>query len=554
MKKYKFPCGCEFDTNENGGLIIREHEFNPNCVATYQLIAEGRTVGCFQIESQLLIQWCKKLKPKNLDEMCDLVAIVRPGTLKSIFKIIKDGEKLKNITAAEWYIMVKNGEVPIEYFHPSLEPVLKKTNGIMLFQEQMLQIAVLIAAFNEIEADLLRRGIGKKDASVVSECKKMFVEKAESVGILTKEQAEELFHQIEAANRYSFNKSHSYCYGMTAYESAYYKQHFPLEFFCSSLRLSIEEQDPLAEMRRIIGDAKKHNYSVYGPTIDDMEPNFYIKDESVVFGIGNIKGMGENTVHKLFDNLSQLESRIQKKLKDWTWFDFLVNLTVSKESSVIGSSNLLKLIQSGAIDRDVSRKRMMFELENWDILSKGEKEWILKNKFKFTNLKDALQSLGKSKKDGGGCHKADRIPIVQSIVKILDKPPTNLDDTIESLSKMESEILGLALSCSLVESCDLTSVNCNIADYLNGKSLQCFVLGVECKGVNVITVKNGASAGQEMAFLQLEDASGQLDDCVVFSDEWARFNYLLQPGNCVLIEGQRDRKKGSFIVKYVEQI
>ena len=98
MKKYKFPCGCEFDTNENGGLIIREHEFNPNCVATYQLIAEGRTVGCFQIESQLLIQWCKKLKPKNLDEMCDLVAIVRPGTLKSVFKIIKDGEKLKNIT------------------------------------------------------------------------------------------------------------------------------------------------------------------------------------------------------------------------------------------------------------------------------------------------------------------------------------------------------------------------------------------------------------------------------------------------------------------------
>lgn len=552
--KYKFPCGCEFDTNDDGGCIIREHEFNPNCAATYQLIAEGRTIGCFQIESQLLIQWCKKIKPMNLEQMCDLVAIVRPGTLKSVFKVVKDGEKFKNITAAEWYVMVKNGEVPIEYFHPSLEAVLNKTNGIMLFQEQMLQISVLIAAFNEIEADLLRRGIGKKSAEIITECKKLFVEKATSVGILTKEQAEELFHQIEAANRYSFNKSHSWCYGETAYESAYLKQHFPLEFFCSSLSLAMEEQDPLAEMRRIISDAKKHGFAVIGPNIDHLEPNFYILNEEIAFGLSNIKGVGENTVVKLKENIDKAVLTVGRPIQEWSWFEFLVNLTVSKEGSVFGSSNLEKLVGAGAIDRGVSRKRMLFELENWELLSKGEKEWVFKNQSHFDNLQAALKSLAKPKKEGGGCHNSERLSIVQSIIKLLEKPPTNLDDTIISVNKMETELMGVSLSCSKVEACDTSAVNCTLADFANGKRLQWYVMGVECNRVHTTTVKNGASKGSEMAFLTLEDETGEMDDCVVFSEDWEKFSYLLQPGNTVLVEGQKDKNKGSFIVKNVEQL
>lgn len=552
--KYKFDCGCEFDTNDQGGIIIKEHQFNPNCAATYQLIAEGRTIGCFQIESQLLIQWCKKIKPINLDDMCDLVAIVRPGTLKSIFKVVKDGEKFKSITAAEWYVMVKNGEVPIEYFHEALEPILKTTKGIMLFQEQMLQIAVLIGGFNEVEADLLRRAIGKKDAEELNKSKKLFIEKSQTVGILTKPQAEELFHQIEAANRYSFNKSHSWCYGETAYESAYLKQHFPLEFFCSSLSLAMQEQDPLPEMRRIINDAKKHGFTVNGPNIDDIEPNFYIKNDEIFFGLANIKGVGPNTIVKLQQNIDKSTLTIGRPIKEWSWFEFLVNLTVSKEGSVFGSSNLEKLIGAGAIDRGVSRKRMLFELENWEMLSKGEKEWVFKNQSLFDNLQSALKALAKPKKEGGGCHSADRLSIVQSVIKLLEKPPTNLDDTIISINKIETELLGISLSCSKVEACDTSAVNCTLADFANGKRLQWYVIGVECNRVHTTIVKNGASKGSEMAFLTLEDETGEMDDCVVFAEDWERFSYLLQPGNTVLVEGQKDKNKGSFIVKNVEQL
>lgn len=553
-RKYKFPCGCEFDLNDNGGIIIREHEFKRDCAATYQLIIEGRTIGCFQIESQLLVQWCKKIKPTNLDEMCDLVAIVRPGTLKSIFKIVKDGDKFKEITAADWYVMVKNGDVPIEYFHPALEPVLKKTNGIMLFQEQMLQIAVLIAMFNEIEADLLRRGIGKKKAEIVAECKRMFIDKAISVGILTKEQAEELFHQIEAANRYSFNKSHSWCYGVTSYESAYYKQHFPLEFFCSSLALAMTEPEPLIEMRRVIKDANRHNFNVIGPNIDDLKANFYIKNGELAFGLSNIKGVGENTIVKLSNNVDKAVKLIGKPIEEWSWFEFLINLTVSKEGSVFGASNLEKIVGAGAIDRGVSRKRMLFELENWELLTKGEKEWMLKNQSLYDNLLAALKDMAKPKKEGGGCHNADRLSVVQSIIKLLDKPPTNLDDTIISINKMETELMGISLSCSKIEACDTSSVNCTLEEFATGKRLQWYVLGVECNRVHTNIVKNGQSKGREMAFLTLEDETGELDDCVIFCDEWERFNYLLQPGNTVLVEGQKDKAKGSFIIKNVEQL
>ena len=553
MKKYRFPCGCEFDTNENGGIIINEHQFNPNCPATYQLIAEGRTVGCFQIESQLLIQWCKKLKPKKLSEVSDLVAIVRPGTLKSVVKTIKDGDKIKNITAAEWYIKVKMGEEPEVYFDPSLEPILKSSYTIMLYQEQMLQIARLIGGFSEIEADLLRRGIGKKDATIVTECKKLFVEKAEGVGILSKEKAEELFHQIEAANRYSFNKSHSYCYGVTAYESAYYKQHFPLEFYVASLKLSMEEQDPLAEIRRVVGDARKHKFVVSGPDINDLEPNFYIRDDEILFGLANINGLGDSSVEKLKNNVKRIEQAISKPIQDWSWFDFLVNLTVSKEGSVFGSSNLAKLIQAGAIDRGIPRKRMLFELQNWDELTKGEKEWVYTKQFKFSNIREALEALGKPKKQFGGCHNAERVKSVQSIIKILNNPPSNLDDTILSISKMEGEMLGLALSCSKVDACETMAANCTVEEF-EYKRLQWYVFGVECKQVNTITCKNGASKGREMSFLTIEDQSGTMDDVVVFCDEWEQYGHLLQPGNTVLIEGQKDRNKGSFIVKRVEQI
>ena len=218
MPHLEFSCGCKFP------LIDDRIDFNPDieslpldCVKTWDIISRGNTKGCFQLESRLGQSLAKRTKPRNIDELAALVSIMRPGCMEAMV----EGKSLTN-----HYIDRKHAKEPVDYFHPSLEEILKETYGILVFQEQSMQIAQKIADFDLQEADILRKAIGKKKTDMMAQVKKSFIKKAQSKALVTKEQAEEIFSWIEKSQRYSFNKSHAVSYAINAYLSAYAKSNF----------------------------------------------------------------------------------------------------------------------------------------------------------------------------------------------------------------------------------------------------------------------------------------------------------------------------------------
>ena len=259
--KAKFPCGCEFDTKHSNGLSLINFDTDKisfSCSKTWDLISDGNTKGVFQLESRLGQSMAKKLKPENIEQLSALISIMRPGCLEAI----RDGKSVSN-----HYIDKKNGLESIDYFHPSLEPILKNTYGEMVYQEQAMEITKTIAGFDLQEADMLRKAIGKKKPEEMAKVKNRFILGSQNVGILNPEQAEELFSWIEKSQRYSFNKSHAISYAINAYLSAYTKAHFPKVFFASYLRFAKDKIDPQAEIKELVQNANEMDITIHTPDI-----------------------------------------------------------------------------------------------------------------------------------------------------------------------------------------------------------------------------------------------------------------------------------------------
>lgn len=201
-KKYQYICGCSFDiTDEKSTAIVFDsniEHINLECQRTWDLISDGNTKGCFQLESRLGRSMAKKLKPENIEQLSALISIMRPGSLEAF----RDGKSISN-----HYIDKKNGQESLDYFHPSLEQSLKTTYGEMIYQEQAMEIAKDIAGFNLQEADMLRKAIGKKKPEEMAKIKQKFLDGTKKLGIVSNDQAEEIFGWIEKSQRYSFNKS-----------------------------------------------------------------------------------------------------------------------------------------------------------------------------------------------------------------------------------------------------------------------------------------------------------------------------------------------------------
>lgn len=204
MNEYIFPCGCKFpieseETKDCDGLPSLNIDFYnlPDCPATWDIFHKGNTKGIFQLEKQLGQGWSKEIKPSTIDEVSTLIALIRPGCLQSYV----DG---KNMT--KHYADRKNALEEVKYFYKELEPILRDTYNVLVFQEQSIQIAKDLAGFSLQEADQLRRATGKKDAKLMAETEKLFIEKAKTHGVIDETAAKEIFSWIRESNRYSFNK------------------------------------------------------------------------------------------------------------------------------------------------------------------------------------------------------------------------------------------------------------------------------------------------------------------------------------------------------------
>lgn len=198
------PCGCSFPIVDPTKIIngvpainINYDNINTSCASTWTIFSKGYTKGVFQLETNLGRTWAKKAQPKNLNELADLVSILRPGTLKC---------KLDDKSMTQHYVDRKQGLEQYEYFHPFAEPILRNTYGIMIYQESILEIAKVFAGFNLQEADTLRKSIGKKLADILAQCRQQFIDRCARLNIINEKQSIDLFDNIEKSNRYSFNK------------------------------------------------------------------------------------------------------------------------------------------------------------------------------------------------------------------------------------------------------------------------------------------------------------------------------------------------------------
>lgn len=287
---------------------------------TYKLIQEGNTVGVFQLEKAGMRDLLKDLKPTRFEDIIAANALNRPGPIKS--GMVRD------------FIDRKHGRKPIVYPHPLLEKILEETYGTIVYQEQVMGIASELAGYTMAEADILRKAMSKKEKNLLEEQKKIFVAKAVEKGV-EKEKAISIFETMAPFVEYAFNKSHSTAYALIAYQTAYLKAHYPIEFLTALLSSVKEDKDKVA---LYIYEAKKCQIEVALPDINKSQEDFSIERDSIRFGLSAIRNVGSSVVDEI------ISARKSKPFK--TFVDFLKRVDLSR----VNKKAVESLIKAGAFD------------------------------------------------------------------------------------------------------------------------------------------------------------------------------------------------------------
>ena len=323
------------------GLIKRQHQadFDIHTIplddaATFQLLQAANTAGVFQLESAGIRALMVRLRPTAFEDIIALVALYRPGPMESGMH--------------DDYVRRKHGEAKVDYFLPQLESILKETYGVILYQEQVMQIAAVVSGFSLAEADLLRRAMGKKDPAVMEAQRHRFLSGAAGNGI-PKAKAQELFNLIEKFAGYGFNKSHSAAYALVAYQTAYLKAHYPLEFLAAVLNSEINNTAALA---RHIMEARDEGIELLPPDINKSSRDFTVEGGKVRYGLSGVKNVGLGAIQEI------LEARGPGRFESFR--DFLERISLSKVNRKV----LESLIQAGAFDAlQLRRSRLMAGLD-----------------------------------------------------------------------------------------------------------------------------------------------------------------------------------------------
>ena len=453
--------------------------------AVYQLCCDGKTTGVFQLESSGMKELMKRLQPREFKDLIALIALYRPGPLGS--NMVDD------------FIKRKHGQVEIEYFHPSLEPILKETYGIILYQEQVMQIARVLAGYSMAEADELRKAIGKKKKEIMDQHRERFIKGAVENGV-KRELAEYLFELIEKFGGYGFNKSHSTAYAMVAYQTAYLKAHYPLEFMTALLTQDMGNQDKTIKN---LAECREMGIEILPPDINESQADFTIVGEKIRFGLAAVKNVGIKAVRSIIK-----EREKNGPFKD-IW-DFCRRIDNSKVNKKV----IEGLILCGAFDfTGISRARLFNGLD--EIMKSCNGSCVYQLSIFGDNPADI---------------KSDKADI--NINRKL--PETGEWDKKEKLRR-EKEALGFYITGHPLEeyrneikrycSCEI-QVLYELEDKREVK-----VAGV-MEGVKVKRTKKG----DKMANLVLEDMTGSIE-VIIFPDLFSKAKDILKSDEPVMIKG-----------------
>ncbi|MCL2810161.1 MAG: DNA polymerase III subunit alpha, partial [Treponema sp.] len=305
-----------------------------NDKATFKMLGEGNSFGIFQFESDGMQDILKQTKPNTIEDLIALNAMYRPGPMQNIPRFVDS----------------KNGKTPITYPDPSLKGILKETYGVIVYQEQVMEVARIIAGYSIGKADLLRRAMGKKKKEILDEEKIPFLEGAAKLGF-SQAKASAIYDMLVPFAGYGFNKSHAAGYSVIAYHTAYIKANFPLEFFAANLTNDIHSADK-DRLSKCIDEARRMGISVDPPDINRSNKYFTVVEGRIVYGLLGIKGLGEVSAQEIE------RGRQEEVYKSFT--DFLDKVDIK----TVGKKVIELLVQTGAFDQfNVSRETLVGNLE-----------------------------------------------------------------------------------------------------------------------------------------------------------------------------------------------
>ena len=357
----------------------------------FELITGGNTTGVFQLESSLFKDLLRRLKPDRFEDIIAAVALGRPGPLKS--------------GMVDSYILRKHGQEAVAYPHPSLQGILEETNGVMVYQEQVMKVASILAGYSLGQADILRRAMGKKKKKEMDSQREVFVAGAVAKGV-DQNQAKQIFSLMETFAEYGFNKSHSAAYGLIAYQTAWLKTNHPVEFMAALLTADGDNTDKVV---RFIGESRAMGITVLPPSVNQSGLDFTVSDGAIRFGMGAIKGVGSGAVEcvlaardeggsftDLFDftervDLRRLNRRVLEALVKCGAFD---DFSGSRQGLFTVLDKAIERGQAHQRDRDSGQFSLFGELEASAPVSSGpgpdvdEEEWPDKIRLGFE--KDCL--------------------------------------------------------------------------------------------------------------------------------------------------------------------
>lgn len=315
-----------------------------------QMLTRGDTAGVFQMESKGMTQLIKNLRPETFEDLIPLVALYRPGPLGT--------------GMVEEFIDGRHGKKVTNFLHPLLEPVLKDTFGVILYQEQVMQITSVLAGFSLGEADILRRAMGKKKTSLLAGMRQKFVDGARKKNNIENKLAEEIFDLLQHFAGYGFNKSHSAAYAYVAYQTAYLKAHFPVEFMAALLNSYITAADRVSWY---INVCKNMNIDVLPPDVNTGVAGFSVDGNAIRFGLGAVKTVGEAAINAI----------IESRKKDGK-FNSLIDFCERVSLTTVNKRVVENLVKAGAMDSfGIKRAQLLAVLDKALALASGKQKDLL---------------------------------------------------------------------------------------------------------------------------------------------------------------------------------
>ncbi|MBI5415524.1 MAG: DNA polymerase III subunit alpha, partial [Candidatus Omnitrophica bacterium] len=459
---------------------------------TYALLSQANSFGVFQLESAGMRELLKKTQPSEFEDIISVLALYRPGPMGS--GMLDD------------FVRRKRGEVQVKYDHPRLEPILKETYGIIVYQEQVMKIPVALAGFSLTQADHLRRAMSKKIPAVMDQMRKDFVEGCAKFSNIDEKKANKLFDLIDYFSGYGFNRSHSAAYALISYQTAYLKANYPVEFMCALLNSEKNNTDKIVEY---VKESGAMGITVLPPDINRSVKEFDVVDgRTVRFGLLGVKNVGSTAIDSIVENR-----------KDGLYTS-LFDLCRRVDLRLVNRKVVESLIKCGALDCfKVYRAQLMAVLET--ALAVGAKTQREKASGQVSFFDLAGQ--------GGGFHKeAENLPEIKEWSK-------------GKILAHEREILGFYISGH-----PLAHFGAEIKEFTNctTRALRQAIEGEEVRIVGLleeVKLTNTRKTNERMAILRLEDMEGEVE-VVVFPSTYTQLAKYLNEGEVIFLSGRVSKR------------